>query len=1135
MREFIKSMISFSWVMPLFGIKQLENAVMPTASDQPKDKAASAFDSVTQAAEKELDGVLKTTFQAADQLQRGMVDMMFNTLTMGQPGSSPATGEAPSGAGAWPSSTTQPPRQVHSGRLNTSRFIVVGEGLAAGMGDFSVSFETQTESFPAQMARQMQAQFPQPLVQGPGMGDAVGFASLPVRLPAFKQTTVLKPWPPEPVSNLSVPGFTLSDALRLRPVQPLVHRQNAKQTAANLILGILPIMNGEDGPLATQVEYAVGRCPTFTLVELGYYDVLEPAVKASPNRLPEVKSFRSDYAQLLATVRKSGSEVLVLTIPNPIDTAFFATIDVAAKIAKVEPGFLTSAYGLKADDLITVNGLYEIGFQVFSRAIQPLPEGSVVSAEIANRTSSRVLELNAELIAAANEHGAIVVDLHALFRRVKQEGIPVGSKKLTAEFLGGFYSLNGYYPGATGHAIIANEILSLLNRAYGADFPQINVQAIMSVDPVASYRPAEGPNWPSSQLPPPQPRALPEVAEAMRTEASAEKRRSTERAPAVWEPLPPEAPTGPLKLPPSLEQVLPLSKEASYFGDAIWAVNCRNGSQYGSCNDLLFSGLAMVDSHLTGYVKIKFSPPVNNVTHFEVTLGDGLTGDDGVLIAPQLFKLPVLQNRVQDIPNQVSSGDLNLETGEVSNLNVFVSFANTALLSLGRVNPKLPQQPIAFPGPYGSSWAQFEQRPDGKLDFTFHGTTFLPLGKDLGGDPVRFPLTFTGPTLQFASVPGSGTALHPHLHLSTKEPHAAGRESVPEFQFNSIQELTLFTHNSSFGDDFNLDIPELGGKATGRSHILGRTQIQFGARSGNTVPIAVFNLNPGGYMGRFAPTPVTELFPAPLPPGPVGFNESLRFPLRTYSLNDLAILDDPFDISVGAVDLKTGEIVGQLLHRGFINQDLIFALMRVAPETAKTFFLFRGPAVIQKGADGQPVFRFQGSIKIPFPLGTKFPKPDLSDAFVNRGKDATLDPFLWIHAIQDGRPSPNFVKQGGAAKVTASTGDVFSYSFKIPGDPTRHQAHFEYTNHSQGGSFRMHSLAWVGFSNSGASKSRSGEFDTVTFGGHGIWSMNGSEFPEQASVQVSTSPERPYAGIQIGGGFVSNVNTKPPNAQAALP
>jgi hypothetical protein len=119
--------------------------------------------------------------------------------------------------------------------------------------------------------------------------------------------------------------------------------------------------------------------------------------------------------------------------------------------------------------------------------------------------------------------------------------------------------------------------------------------------------------------------------------------------------------------------------------------------------------------------------------------------------------------------------------------------------------------------------------------------------------------------------------------------------------------------------------------------------------------------------------------------------------------------------------------------------------------------------------------------------------------------------------------------------VLASTGERFSYRYAIPADPMHREAIFEYENHSQNGRYRMHSLAWVGFSNSGTCKTEAGEYDTVSFTAFGCWSKDGVDSPQQAAVQISTSPEKPYVGIQIGGGFVSNVNTKPQNANDALP
>ncbi len=1152
MRDFIKSTLRFSWAMSLFGIQQLENMTVDYCGH---DKTIAAFDSVACATEEQLDGTIKAAYTTGDRLQSGMFDMMFGAIPLGRNQSQPAASQTTQTASgpvhqpaANPVSTNRiiETYPVHNGRLNTSTFMVLGEGLAAGMGDFTLSDATQVNSFPAQMARQMQAQFPQQLIQSPGICNPVGFAELPVVVPVPMQTTVLNQLPPSPVNNLSVPGYKLSDALRLRPTQPLIQRHDAKQTAANLILGIIPIAYGEDGQLPTQLECAVNHQPTFTIVELGYYEALEAAVKGDSDKLPDPDSFRSDYEQLLKSLKDSGSEVLVLNIPDPFDTAYFSSVNLAAKILKLESAVLLNAYQLKADDLITVNGLNEIGFQLFGRRVDALPDGCILSAEIADEISRRINELNAALKSLAQEHGAILYDLHDFFRRIRDKGVDIGSRRLTAEYLGGFYSLNGYYPGATGHALIANELLHQLNIDYGSDFPQIDIQTVMQSDQVAAYRQAQGPNWTSSQLsqPAPQPQQSASADGGLRaTGDHLAARAQTRQTVSGWNAF--AQPQGEssvrLQLPPGLEQVLPLSKAASYFGDAIRAVNCQNENEvrYGSCEGTLFGGFAMVNSHVAGPIRLRFNAPVNNIAHFEVTHGEGLVGDDGVLSTPQFFKLPALQNRVQDVPGLVSSGDLNLETGEVTNLTYYVSFSNTALLALASVNSKLPNQPIVFsnqttPTQYGSAWAKFEQRPDGLLDFSFYGSVFLPLGGDFQGETVQFPLPISSPTLQFASVPARGTALHPHLCLSTKESEVAAQDECPEIPFNTVQELTLLTHNSSFGDAFTLASDELGGHATGRSHVLGRAMIQFGEDcSGYSVPVAVSLLNAGGVMAEMPASPIIQAFPGRLYPGPHGFDEFLRFPLRTYSLDDLAILDDPFDISVGAIDLRTGKFVTELLHRGFINQDLFFALIRIEPRTPQSSFSFRGPAALEEGTNGQLIFRFRGEVHLPYPEGFLFPTPNFATSIVI-GPNSALDPFLWIHAIQDGDAMQEF-KQGGERNVIASTGERFSYSYKIPSDPARQKASFEYENHTQQGKFRLHSLAWVGFGNSSGARHKSGGHDTVTFTGFGVWSKDGSHTVQQVTAQISTSPQRLYVGIQIDAGNVSNVNTKPPNIKDAEP
>lgn len=81
-RDLTKSMLSFSWAMSLFGVEQVVNTLTPQSPSQPTHKATAAFNAVTQAAEAQLDGVLRGTFKAGDQLQKGVVDAMFNFLSL---------------------------------------------------------------------------------------------------------------------------------------------------------------------------------------------------------------------------------------------------------------------------------------------------------------------------------------------------------------------------------------------------------------------------------------------------------------------------------------------------------------------------------------------------------------------------------------------------------------------------------------------------------------------------------------------------------------------------------------------------------------------------------------------------------------------------------------------------------------------------------------------------------------------------------------------------------------------------------------------------------------------------------------------------------------------------------------------
>jgi len=139
--------------------------------------------------------------------------------------------------------------------------VVIGDGLSAGMGDFSLKENHQRHSFPAQLASGMGTHLSQPLFQEPGLGHPIGFADVAVSAPTLFQTTAFVKIPSTPVANLSIPGFTPGDAVDYRPQAPLLEGNGADRAIANLVLGLPHGQSGQDTYYPTQTEAALQQNP----------------------------------------------------------------------------------------------------------------------------------------------------------------------------------------------------------------------------------------------------------------------------------------------------------------------------------------------------------------------------------------------------------------------------------------------------------------------------------------------------------------------------------------------------------------------------------------------------------------------------------------------------------------------------------------------------------------------------------------------------------------------------------------------------------------------------------------------------------------------------------------------------------
>jgi hypothetical protein len=83
MREFTKAVLNFSWAMSLFSLEELANLLIQNPSTS-EDKLMLAFDAVTQATVQQfgIQNVIQGVFQAGNELQRAMLDLLFGFLTL---------------------------------------------------------------------------------------------------------------------------------------------------------------------------------------------------------------------------------------------------------------------------------------------------------------------------------------------------------------------------------------------------------------------------------------------------------------------------------------------------------------------------------------------------------------------------------------------------------------------------------------------------------------------------------------------------------------------------------------------------------------------------------------------------------------------------------------------------------------------------------------------------------------------------------------------------------------------------------------------------------------------------------------------------------------------------------------------
>lgn len=363
-------------------------------------------------------------------------------------------------------------------KADLSRLVVVGDSLSAGFQNGSLIESAQPNGYAALIAAQAGVELPLPLIASPGVPNVLTLVS-PGPPPIIAPVPGVSPGRVDPFLqpfNLAVPGHRLQDALNLRPNLPV-------NSLTDLVLGFpRTFILGQ--PPQSQIEQAETLMPTTVIVWLGNNDALGAALSGDPAFLTPVASFEASYIEVMNRLAATGATLVVANIPDVTVVPALATAEEVAERVGLPLSVIGPILGIGPGDFVTQAAFGLIPAILANPATGPLPGQAVLTAAEAATIRARVDEFNAIIAEQAAAHGAVLVDIHSLVENFDERGYVSGGQRLTTDFLGGLFSLDGIHPTNTGYALIANEFIHALNTQAAAGIPPVNVRKVQRNDPL---------------------------------------------------------------------------------------------------------------------------------------------------------------------------------------------------------------------------------------------------------------------------------------------------------------------------------------------------------------------------------------------------------------------------------------------------------------------------------------------------------------------------------------------------------------------------------------------------------------------------------------------------------------------------
>jgi hypothetical protein len=362
-------------------------------------------------------------------------------------------------------------------KADFSRFVVAGDSLSAGYQNSQLIESGQVHGYANVIATQAGVSLKLPLLPTPGYPQ---ISAVP---PSYAVVIGLTPQPrlnTEQTLDVAVPGFTVAALVGLPSSCP----PDWTNPIAVMAAEILNPNCSSPGP--TELAEAAALRPTTAILWVGSNDALFSLLfNGTPPTPPAQFSYL--YHLAASAMAQASQHLVVANIPDVTLTAYLTSVPKLADILNLPLPMVYAVFGLHPGDMVTPYAFQAI--QAMGSSLTVLPDSDsqgpvVIRAAALADLRAHVIAYNAAIAAEAALNGATLVDIHSLIDDLAANGAVVGGQKLTTDFMGGLFSLDGVHPTNTGYAIVANEFIKTMNRSLRAGIPPVSIEQVSKTDPL---------------------------------------------------------------------------------------------------------------------------------------------------------------------------------------------------------------------------------------------------------------------------------------------------------------------------------------------------------------------------------------------------------------------------------------------------------------------------------------------------------------------------------------------------------------------------------------------------------------------------------------------------------------------------